>query len=373
MRTTSCARYSAVCDERTPGRVGDVAIVCASIDGIRTLPLIFVVDKTPRIGEDKCMGEKLAGVQGWTRAPVRRMPALVDTWNPRDRRRLGSPELSVPEDSPITDEDQGAAASSDHFLAGRYRLCRFISEGGMSSVYLARDTRLERDVAAKVVGEMAQLSPENRKRFEREGIALAALSSPHLPAIHDMGIDDGVGFIIMQFIEAPTLGRLLASEGRFPLRRVGKLLCQLLDALQHMHESGFVHRDVKPSNILIDDSDHLTVVDLGVALQLSASPLTGRGYAVGTPKFMSPEQRLGHRVTRACDIYAVGLIAALMLFGTLPYNAWRYMPETIDFAQCGLPAPWVDIITGCLAENPSDRHRDCSIVRELLVKAMADL
>jgi len=255
-------------------------------------------------------------------------------------------------------------------LRDRYVLDRELGRGGMATVYAAQDVRHNRQVAVKVLHQnlAASLGPE---RFAREIQLAAQLQHPHILPVHDSGVAAGFLYYVMPFVDGPSLRQRLAREGELPVAEAVRLLVEIVEALAYAHAHGVVHRDIKPDNILLSGR-HALVADLGVAKALSAagagdeSALTSTGLALGTPRYMAPEQvaadpHLDHRV----DIYAVGVMAYEMLSGTRPFPGAT--PQAVFAAQAtmaptpleqlrpGIPPLLSQIVARCLAARPADR------------------
>ena len=247
---------------------------------------------------------------------------------------------------------------------GRYHILEQLGEGGMATVYKAFDTRLEREVAIKVVRRKA--FPEEKldrilKRFEREAKALAKLNHPNIIPIIDSGEEDGTPFLVMGYIPGGTLKGRLKSK---PLawQESARFLAPIARALDYAHKQGIVHRDIKPSNILITDENQPMLTDFGIARILQTEEtldLTGTGMGVGTPEYMAPEQGLGHKVDHRADIYALGIVLYEMVTGRKPFQADTPMAVVIKHINDPLPRP-----TQFVQNLPRD-------VERILLKALA--
>src|SRR5437868_8513858 len=193
----------------------------------------------------------------------------------------------------------------------QYALEDEIGRGGMSIVYRARDLRLNRQVAIKMLPPDLAYDPAVRMRFTREAQTSAHLTHPHIVPIHDVGERDGIAFFVMAYVPGGSLASLLGREPRQPIGEVRRLLCEIADALAYAHQRGVVHRDIKPDNILLDDAGRAMVTDFGIARAMEAGTrLTATGNAVGTPAYMSPEQAVGERaIDGRSDIYSLGVLA----------------------------------------------------------------
>ncbi len=212
-------------------------------------------------------------------------------------------------------------------LGDRYVLVHPIARGGMGQVYEARDEKLGRRVAVKVLLDELARDPTCHERFRREAHAVASTSHPSLVAIYDLSLEGSPTYLVMELLEGASVSHLLASEGRIAWPRLMRWLTQVLDALACLHEHGITHRDLKPGNILITgagERELAKVIDLGVAQLQTGSAyqrLTQSGAIVGTPAFMAPEQLSGERTGPSADLWAVGTIAYTCLTGQRPYPA----------------------------------------------------
>ena len=189
---------------------------------------------------------------------------------------------------------------------GRYRLRDRLGTGGMSSVWLAEDHRLDRLVAVKLMSEVLASDPRCVERFDREARIAAGLSHPHLVKVYDVGSEETRPFLVMEYIAGGTLEDRLRSSKQGSLD-VEALARQLLDALAHIHEAGIVHRDVKPANILIGSDGRARLTDFGIAQSEEATRLTQTGEVVGTLKFLAPEVARGGPATARSDLYSLGI------------------------------------------------------------------
>jgi serine/threonine-protein kinase len=220
-------------------------------------------------------------------------------------------------------DDRVVAAIGSH-----YELDGEIGRGGMSVVYSARDRRLNRPVAIKVLPPELAYDPAIRSRFTREAQTSAQLSHGHIVPIYDVGERDGIAYFVMALVTGGNLAALLAHVPRPPIDDVRRLLREICDALAYAHQRGVVHRDIKPDNILLDaESGRAIVTDFGIARAMEAGGrLTATGIAVGTPAYMSPEQAVGEReVDGRSDIYSLGVLGYQMLTGRVPFTGGNSM------------------------------------------------
>src|SRR5688500_6424632 len=264
-------------------------------------------------------------------------------------------------------------------IGHQYELETEIGRGGMSVVYRARDLRLNRPVAVKVLPPELAYDPAIRTRFTREAQTSAQLSHAHIVPIYDVGERDGLAYLVMALIPGGNLGALLAREPRQPIAEVRRLLCEIADALAYAHLRGVIHRDIKPDNILLDrDSGRAMVTDFGIARAVEAGTrLTLTGIAVGTPTYMSPEQASGEReIDGRSDIYSLGVVGYQMLTGRVPFAAGNSMalllkhlsepPRPITELRPDVPRPLREAIERALAKAPEDRWPTALALRDAL-------
>jgi serine/threonine-protein kinase len=206
-------------------------------------------------------------------------------------------------------------------INGRYRVGRRLGQGGMALVYAGHDLLLGRDVAIKTLRPEFASDPAFRARFEREARAAAALSHPNIIDIFDVGEEGGQPFIVMELVRGKSLREIIAAEAPFHPTDVAELLEQVGSALDYAHARGYVHRDIKPGNILVDEHGRARVVDFGIAKGLADADLTETGGGFGTVGFISPEQAEGLMATPASYFYSGGVVAYLLLTGSLLFPA----------------------------------------------------
>ena len=211
-------------------------------------------------------------------------------------------------------------------LTSAYELDREIGRGGMGIVYRAKDRRLKRTIAIKILPPELAYRSEIRSRFLREAETAAQLSHPHIVPIYSVDEAEGLVFFVMACVDGDNLGKRLHDRGPLPIEDVRRILAEVADALAYAHARGVVHRDIKPDNILLDrDEDRALVTDFGIAraiIEGSDARLTATGMAIGTPAYMSPEQSAGDReIDGRSDLYSLGVVAYQMLAGELPFQA----------------------------------------------------
>ena len=202
---------------------------------------------------------------------------------------------------------------------GRFDVMTALGEGGMATVFLARDLALDRQVAIKVMNPAQMSSPAALGRFRREARIAAALDHPHIISIFAVGEDAELAFYVMRYIEGRSLHDLIREEGAQTFRRVEGIVTDVGQALHYAHRRGVIHRDVKPANIMIDQDDWLIVTDFGIAKLDEGDRITLSGHVFGTPHYMSPEYFNGGLIGSASDQYALGVVTYELLTGSTPF------------------------------------------------------
>jgi serine/threonine protein kinase len=269
-------------------------------------------------------------------------------------------------------------------LGQQYQLEQEIGRGGMSVVYRARDRRLNRLVAIKVLPPELAYDPAIRTRFTREAQTAAQLSHAHIVPIYDVGEKDGIAHFVMGLMTGGNLAELLAREPRQSIDEARRILREIADALAYAHLRGVIHRDIKPDNILIDAATgRVMVTDFGIARAIEAGTrLTVTGAAVGTPTYMSPEQAMGEReIDGRSDIYSLGVIGYQMLTGRVPFAAGNPMalllkhvgerPRPIVELRPDAPGAMREAIDRALQKAPEDRWPTAESLRDALVPGEA--
>ncbi|HSG42011.1 MAG TPA: serine/threonine-protein kinase [Anaerolineales bacterium] len=271
---------------------------------------------------------------------------------------------------------------------GRYQILEKLGEGGMATVYKAYDTRLERNVAAKVL-RTEMFSPvllkEVLQRFEREAKSLAKLSHPNIVNILDYGEHLKIPYLIMEFLPGGTLKQQLGQA--IPWQEAVRMILPVANGLSYAHQNGIIHRDVKPSNILLQATKSAVLTDFGIAKLLEGvegQTLTGSGVGVGTPEYMAPEQGVGaHEIDARADIYSLGIVLYEIVTGRKPYVADTPMAVVLKQMTDPLPRPTEfvpdlpenieHILLKALAKDPEDRYQSMDELVKALKKTTRDV
>src|SRR6058998_3170071 len=265
-------------------------------------------------------------------------------------------------------------------VAGRYSLERELGRGGMGVVYLAREVRLDRPVAIKLLPPSKTSDPKLRERFLREARTAAKLSHPNVIPIHAVEEIAEFVFFAMAYIEGETLTERVRRRGPLAPSEAARVLRDVAWALAYAHGQGVIHRDVKPDNILLENNGRVLVADFGIASVVAGAGALSTGEVVGTPEFMSPEQALGEAVDARSDLYSLGVVGYFALSGTLPFEAAKATDvlakqvteaaPPLASAAPGVPRRLAQAIDGCLAKDPADRPDGTATLAEQLSHAL---
>ena len=264
----------------------------------------------------------------------------------------------------------------------RYEIIRSIGEGGMANVYLGYDTILDRNVAIKIL--RGDLSGDEKfvRRFQREALSASSLAHPNIVEMYDVGEDDGLYYIVMEYVDGKTLKQLLKKRGNLTLSETIDIMLQLTDGMTHAHDSYIVHRDLKPQNIMIKDDGQIKITDFGIAMALNSTQLTQTNSVMGSVHYLPPEQASGKGSTIKSDIYSIGIIFYELLSGSLPFRgdnaveiALKHMREPLPSLRDdnpAIPQSIENIILRATAKNPKNRYEDARSMHEDLLTALDD-
>jgi serine/threonine-protein kinase len=269
--------------------------------------------------------------------------------------------------------------TTDQLFADRYKLERRLGVGGMATVQLALDTRLERYVAVKLLAEHLAEDSSFVSRFRREALAAARLVHPNIVQVFDFGSDDHSGrqFIVMEFVDGRSGAELLREHGRLEPGEAVDILTQACRGLDYAHRNGVVHRDVKPGNLLrTTDGGMVKLADFGIAKAAEQSDITKVGSVLGTAAYLSPEQARGEPAGPASDLYALGVVAYQLMAGRLPYEAASLTdlarlqgtspPPRLDELEPDVPPALAAAVLRALSGDPEARYPDAAAMEDAL-------
>ena len=268
---------------------------------------------------------------------------------------------------------------------GKYQILERLGRGGMADVYEAYHARLGRHVAIKVLHPHLIEGQDFLARFEREAKAVASLKHPHIVQVFDFDFQDDLHYIVMELVDGGSLrGRLedLARAGaRMPQKDTLRILADVASAIDYAHGRGMLHRDVKPANVLLDHDGDACLSDFGIARILSETQFTTTGALIGTPHYMSPEQGKGLPLTKATDLYSLGVVLYVMLTGRAPYDSdtplgviYKHIFEPLPSPRLAcpdLPLAVEDVLVKALAKEPGDRFASAGQMFQALEHALA--
>jgi eukaryotic-like serine/threonine-protein kinase len=223
-------------------------------------------------------------------------------------------------------------------ISGRYELEELVGSGGMSSVYRAHDRLLERTVALKILHEQFTRDDDYVERFRREARAVAQLAHPNIVTVIDRGEQDGRQFIVFEYVDGMNLKELMTQEGPLSPREAIELALQVARGLSFAHESGLVHRDVKPQNVLLDADGRAKVTDFGIAHAVDVDGMTITGTIMGTSNYIAPEQARGQPVDEQTDVYSLGCVIYELLAGDVPFDGDNFVAVAMRHVNDPVPS-----------------------------------
>ena len=265
----------------------------------------------------------------------------------------------------------------------RYRVTRRLARGGMATVYVAQDERLERPVALKVMHPHLAESDDFVERFHREARAAARIVHPGVVSVFDQGVVSGQGFLVMELIDGTNLRALLNAQGAFTIPQALRYTTDILEALRAAHRMGVIHRDIKPENILVPTDGPAKVADFGLARAVSEGSTSATGNMLGTVAYIAPEIALTTEANARSDLYSVGIMLYEMLTGAVPWAdesplqiASHHVSDDVPSPSANLP--WIpreidDLVAALTARNPANRCADASDALDLVARAAASI
>jgi serine/threonine-protein kinase len=281
-----------------------------------------------------------------------------------------------------TATDTRKMAASTTTIAGRYRLEGRLGVGGMSTVHLAFDQRLQRSVAIKLLAEHLADDPTFVSRFRREALSAARLVHPNIVQVFDFGLDEAQHqhFIVMEHVPGYSCAELLRDRGHLDVDQAVEIVTQACRGLEYAHRNGVVHRDVKPGNLLVSDADVVKLADFGIARATDQSSITQVGSVLGTAAYLAPEQARGEEAGPRADIYSLGVVTYQLLSGRLPYEAnslselalkqQRELPAELEQVNPDVPRELGDAVSMALALDLQERPANALDFAEALRQGM---
>ena len=261
-----------------------------------------------------------------------------------------------------------------YLLGERYRIIDTLGEGGMANVYLAKDIILQRKVAVKVLRLDLQKDPQTEARFQREALATSELSHPNIVSVLDVGTDQGLPYMVMEYVDGPDLKEYIQQNYPLDLHQVINIMDQILSAVALAHKHNVIHRDLKPQNILMDKRGNIKIADFGIAVALNQSSVTQTNSIMGSVHYMSPEQTRGGMVTKQSDIYSLGIILYELITGHVPFNGDTPVAIALKHAQEPVPSirqknPEIpqaleNVVLKATAKDPRDRYSSAQEMKE---------
>lgn len=266
-------------------------------------------------------------------------------------------------------------------VSGRYKILEMIGGGGMANVYLAHDMILDRDVAVKMLRLDFANDEEFIRRFHREAQSATSLVHPNIVSIYDVGEEQDLYYIVMEYVEGQTLKQYIQHNSSLPVEKTLNIMKQLTSAISHAHQNHIIHRDIKPHNILIDPLGNVKITDFGIAMALSATSITQTNSVLGSVHYLSPEQARGGMATKKSDIYSLGIVMFELLTGRLPFSGESAVSIALKHLQSETPSvrrwnPLIpqsveNIVLKATAKDPFHRYDSVEEMEEDLQTALS--
>jgi eukaryotic-like serine/threonine-protein kinase len=268
-------------------------------------------------------------------------------------------------------------------IAGRYEVEELVGHGGMSSVYKARDSLLERHVALKILHEQYNADDDFVERFKREARSVAQLQHPNIVTVIDRGEEEGRQYIVFEYVEGENLKEYVVRKGRLEIREALEVAIEVANALAFAHENGLIHRDVKPQNVLLNGDTRAKVTDFGIARTLDVDGMTQTGTVLGTSNYIAPEQASGGRVDAHSDVYALGVVLYELIAGEVPFPGESFIavamkhlhepaPNLMDVRR-DVPLRVAAAVDRALEKDPEQRFQTMNAFAAELEACLAEL
>ena len=267
-------------------------------------------------------------------------------------------------------------------ISGRYKILEVIGGGGMSNVYLAHDMILDRDVAMKILHYNFSDEQEMNRRFQREALSATSLTHPNIVSIYDVGEDGDMHYLVMEYVKGQTLKQYIQKYAPLSPTKCVNIMKQLTSAIAHAHQNQIIHRDIKPQNILMDESENVKITDFGIAMALEDTSFTRTNSVLGTVHYLSPEQARGGTATKKSDIYSLGIVLYELLTGELPFSGESAVAIALKHLQSetpsvksivpSIPQSLENVVLKATAKDPNHRYSSVEEMREDLETVLSD-
>ncbi|MEE1132183.1 MAG: Stk1 family PASTA domain-containing Ser/Thr kinase, partial [Caryophanon sp.] len=266
-------------------------------------------------------------------------------------------------------------------ISDRYKVMHLIGGGGMSHVYLAHDMILDREVAIKVLRYDFKNEEELLRRFQREALSVTSLAHLNIVGIYDVGQDEDIHYIVMEYVEGQTLKQYIQKSSPIPVQRAVDIMRSLTNAISHAHDNHLIHRDIKPQNVLMTQDGEVKVTDFGIAVTLNATAYTQTNSVLGTVHYLSPEQARGGMATKKSDIYALGVVLYELLTGELPFYgespvaiALKHLQEETPSVRAKysyIPQSVENVVLKATAKDPLHRYNSVEEMEQDLMTVLS--